>query len=120
MRVDVIGGDHHLIDKRVVGLTAIYVSWPAFDSGRIFWSRGCFGDRSGCPGGVAELRSGTYTPPLTSKHAAGPAYVLAHERDAGVTWVLQDDRTPTGSPGWCGDATTPTCSIQPLSPAYTG
>ena len=98
------------------------MSWPAFDSGRIFWVARCFGDRSGCPGGVAELRSGTYSPPLTSKHAAGPAIVLAHERDAGVTWVLQDNPTPEGSTRWCASATTltPTCSIQPLSPAYTG
>ena len=84
-----------MLDQRVVGLTAILIGWPAFDSGKVYWSRGCFGDPGGCTGGVSELRRGSYTSPLTSEGAAGPKTLLAHERDAGVTWVLQD---PGGDP----------------------
>jgi hypothetical protein len=115
LRVDALGGDPVLIDRRVVGLTAILIGWPGFESGRVYWSRGCFGDTGGCTDGVAELRRGTYALPLSAQSAAGPPVLLAHERDAGVTWVLQDTPAPTATQ-WCG--TTATCSIQPLQPAY--
>ncbi len=115
LRVDTVGGGRILIDRRVVGLTAIVVGWPAFERGRVYWSRGCFGDTSGCSAGVSELRRGTYTTPLSYERAQGPRLLAAHERDIGVTWVLQDVPTATATQ-WCG--TTATCSIQPLQPVY--
>lgn len=115
LRVDEIGGKHYLIDQRTVGLTAILVGWPSFENGRVYWSRGCFGDTSGCGGGVSELRRGTYTSPLTFEAAPGPKTLLAQERDSEVTWVLEDSRAEASD--WCGS--TGTCSIQPLRPGYT-
>ena len=48
LRVDTAGGDHVRLDRRVVGLTAIVIGWPAFENGRAYSSRGCFGDPGGC------------------------------------------------------------------------
>ncbi len=115
LRVDTAGGDHVWLDRRVVGLTAIVIGWPAFENGRAYWSRGCFGDPSGCRSGVAELRRGTYSPPLSFARAAGPRFVLAHERDSAVTWVLTDTPAPDAT-HWCG--TTATCAIEPLRADY--
>lgn len=38
LRVDTVGGDHIRVDRRVVGLTAIVIGWPAFENGRAYWS----------------------------------------------------------------------------------
>ena len=125
LRVDTVGDGHVLIDQRVVGLTAILVGWPGFEDGRIYWSRGCFGDATGCAGGVAQLRRGTYKSPFSYQQAAGPRFVLAHERDAGVTWVLQQTfPLPPGPPDapWCANAQPGLqggCVIQPLQPSFT-
>jgi hypothetical protein len=121
LRVDTLGDGHGLIDRRVTGLTASLIGWPGFEDGRVYWLRGCFGDPGGCAGGVSQLRRGTYKSPLSYQQAAGPRTVLAHERDAGVTWVLQ--QTSFGpSTQWCA-STQPglpgSCVIQPLQPGYT-
>ena len=121
LRVDTVGGGNVRIDRRVVGLTAILIGWPSFQDGRVYWSRGCFGDASGCEGGVSQLRRGTYRAPLTYQQAAGPRTVLAHERDAGVTWVLEQMPTAPAEMQWCGLASTGlpgSCTIQPLRPTY--
>lgn len=120
LRVDTVGGGGVRIDRRVVGLTAIVIGWPGFEGGRVYWSRGCFGDPGGCAGGVAQLLRGTYVPPLTKEGAAGPQTLLAHERDSGVTWVLQETETasPTAEVQYCRDGTTATCTIEPLRPEY--
>jgi hypothetical protein len=116
LRVDTVGGDHIRIDHRVVGITAIVIGWPAFANGRVYWSRGCFGDPSGCAGRVAELRRGTYVVPLSFERAPGPRIVLAHEHDSGVTWALTDPLASTALQ-WC--APTSAGSIEPLRPSYT-
>ena len=120
LRVDTIGDGHVLIDQRVVGLTAILIGWPGFEDGRIYWSRGCSGDPAGCAGGVAELRRGTYESPLSHQQAAGPRFVLAHERDAGITWALEQ-AAPGPEKQWCASAQPGlpgSCVIQPLRPSY--
>jgi hypothetical protein len=120
LRVDTAGDGHVLIDRRVTGLTAVLIGWPSFEDGRIYWSKGCFGDPTGCAGAVAQLRRGTYKSPLSHQQAAGPRFLLAHERDLGVTWVLQQ-ASPGPETQWCASAQTGlpgSCVIQPLQPSY--
>jgi hypothetical protein len=120
LRVDTAGDSHVMIDQRDVGLTAILVGWPAFEDGRIYWSRGCFGDPGGCTEGVAQLRRGTYEPPLSHQQAAGPRFLLAHERAGAITWVLEQT-SPGPDTQWCVSARpglAGTCVIRPLQPGY--
>jgi hypothetical protein len=114
LRVDTVGGGRLRIDRRIVGLTAILIGWPGFEGGRIYWSRGCFGDPQGCAGGTSELRRGTYRSRRTYENAAGPRFLFAHERDAGITWVLQQELAGN-DPQWCAAGS---CVIRPLRPAY--
>jgi hypothetical protein len=120
LRLDTVGGGRVLIDQRTVGLTAILTGWPGFEDGRIYWSRECSGDPSGCEGGVSQLRRGTYKSPLAHEQAAGPRFLLAHERANGVTWVLEQSAPEPGTQ-WCagaGPGLSGTCVIQALRPGY--
>lgn len=93
------------------GLTATTVDWPAFEAGRLYWARSCFGDPGGCPRryrlerlivGARNSRPDSARPPETD--------ILAHERAAGTSYVLVDRR---GSAECRGDPEVPggTCEL---------
>jgi hypothetical protein len=48
--------------------------------------------------------------------ATSPNYVLAHERDQGITWALTDVNSIYGCQ--TDPTTTPQCQIQPLRPDF--
>ena len=116
IRMDTIGGGHaRIAHQSGGGLTQVEPGWPGFESGRLYWSVGCFGDPGGCPGryGLRRYRISTGT----IERAAGPASVLSHDRDAGVTWLLTD-----AAPGTVcmGDPPVPggTCTLSGSQPAF--
>jgi hypothetical protein len=81
----------------------------------VYWSAACFGDPGGCPGrfGLRRLRIST----RETERAAAPAAVLAHERDAGTTYLLTDAVPGTDC---LGDPEVPggTCALQALDAAF--
>lgn len=103
------------------GLTQLELGWPAFEAGLAYWTRSCFGDLSGCPGRRDLVRSpylGTLAPATFDPRTV----ILAHERDAGVTYVLRDT-VGEGTGNECrGDPEVPggTCEIVRLTPPYSG
>ena len=111
----------------MTGLTAVLIGWPGFEDGRVYWSRGCFGDPGGCAGGVSQLRRGTYTSPISYQQAPGARFVLAHERDSGVTWELEQPHPApahSGVPARSRDCREPAssnrCSRGTRTPAVSG
>jgi hypothetical protein len=89
IRVDTIGGGHvRVAHQNGGGLTQVEPGWPAFESGRLYWSIACFGDPGGCPGRFGLRRYRISTGGVES--APGPASVLSHDRDQGTTWILDD------------------------------
>jgi len=116
IRLDTIGGGHTLVAHQSGGgLTQVQLGWPAFQDGRVYWSAACFGDPGGCPGrfGLRRYRITT----RETDTAPGPAPTLAHERDAGTTYLLTDAAPGTdclGDPEVAGG----TCALQSLQPAF--
>ena len=92
LRVDTVGTDDRVVLDRSSsgGLTALLLGWPAFDDGRVFWARQCFGDPSGCTPARVRLSTSTYTGDIVELGAPSPHWVFSHERAAGITWVLRD------------------------------
>jgi hypothetical protein len=93
----------------------VQLGWPGLENGRVYWSVSCFGDEQGCPGrfGLRRYRITT----RETERASGPAAVLAHERDAGTTYLLTDAAPGTDC---LGDPEVPggTCTLQALTPAF--
>jgi hypothetical protein len=106
-RIDRFGGG---------GLTGLRLGFPAFEAGRIYWTRTCYGDTAGCPGRRALSRS-PYLGGTDEQRADPRVLVAAHERDAGTTWILRDTQPGTecrGDPDVPGG----TCEVVALRPAY--
>jgi hypothetical protein len=117
IRLDTIGADHRVVAHQSGGgLTQVQLGWPGFESGRVYWVAGCFGDPGGCPGRVALRRYRITTGEVESAPAPAQAMV-AHDRDAGTSYVLFDRAPGTDC---TGDPTVPggTCVLQPLAPAF--
>ncbi len=118
IRVDTIGGGHLRMDAGGGGgLTLLILGWPSFEEGRIYWSRACFADTGGCVNLRRSFVRSWYTRADTELRAQSPNYVLSHERDRNVTWILRDT---TGVGDCQGDPPTPsgTCVLEPLRPDY--
>ena len=119
LRVDTVGTSQGVVlDRSRGGQTARLVGWPAFEGGRVFWARQCFGDPSGCPSRRERLAAAAYTGNGTGLAAPGPSFVVSHERAAGTTWVLRAANvgaTCVSEPGQPAG----TCVLDPLRPSYT-
>jgi hypothetical protein len=117
LRIDTVGGGHRRLDHvNGGGLTAIVLGWPSFEGGRLFWSRACFGDRSGCPGRERLVKS-SYTGEIVELEADAPANLLSHERADLMTTLLTDG---SGVGDCKGDPPAPqgTCAIASTRPDY--
>ncbi len=54
IRLDTIGAGHRRVaHQNGGGLTQVQLGWPAFDSGSLYYSISCFGDRAAAPAGTA-------------------------------------------------------------------
>jgi hypothetical protein len=118
IRVDTIGGGHQRLDAGGGGgLTLLILGWPSFENGRIYWSRACFADTGGCINLRRSLVKDRYAAGGAQLRAQSPNYVLSHERDSTVTWILRDT---TGVGDCQGDPPVPagTCRLEPLRPDY--
>ena len=119
IRLDTVGGGHRRLDAGGGGgLTVLILGWPSFEGGRMYWTRSCFADTGGCVNLRRSFVKADYTAhSIQQLRAASPNFVLSHERDQGVTWVLRDT---TGVADCQGDPPTPsgTCVIEPLRPDY--
>jgi hypothetical protein len=116
IRMDTIGGGHvRVAHQPGGGLTQVEPGWPAFESGRLYWSIGCFGDESGCPGPYGLRRYRISTGDI--ERAPGSPSVLSHDRDQATTWILDD-----GQPGTSclGDPEVPggTCTLRGSQPLF--
>ena len=90
LRLDTVGDGHRLMDHVHNGnLTAVPIGWPSFEDGRLFWSRGCFGDTSGCRNRERLVKS-TYTGAIDELVAGAPRPLLSTERDDLMTIVVTD------------------------------
>lgn len=84
-------GDPRRLDTAGGGSqTVIELGWPAFESGRLLWSRACFGDPAGCPGRRALMRSTILGPNLFRERWDPRETVWSHDRDGGLTYQLRD------------------------------
>jgi hypothetical protein len=116
IRMDTIGGGHvRVAHQNGGGLTQLDPSWPAFENGRLYWSIGCFGDESGCPGRYGLRRYRISTGAI--ERAGGPRSVLSHDRDQATTWVLDDAQPGTSC---LGDPAVPggTCTLRGGQPVF--
>lgn len=117
IRVDTLGGGHARIAlQQGGGLTGRALAWPAFESGRVFFSDACFADTSGCVG-QPELRRYRISTRTTDGADADKA-ILSHEREGGVTWGLIDEASGTecrGEPEVPGG----TCVLRLLRPEFS-
>lgn len=116
IRMDTIGGGHvRVAHQNGGGLTQVEPGWPAFESGRLYWSIACFGDPGGCPGRFGLRRYRISSGAVES--ATGPASILSHDRGQGTTWIL-DDAQPgavcMGDPPVAGG----TCTFSGSRPAF--
>jgi hypothetical protein len=117
LRLDTVDGGHRLMDHvNNGGLTAVPIGWPSFEGGRLFWSRGCFGDTSGCRGRERLVKS-SYTGDIVELEATAPRPLLSQERDALMTIVLTDASNVADCKG---DPPVPagTCSIEYSRPDF--
>ena len=104
-----------IADQAGGGLTSRNLAWPAFHQGRVFFSRACFGDTSGCVN-QAELRRYRISTRATDGADADKA-ILAHDRDESTTFLLVD-RSRVGD---CrGDPAVPggTCELRASLPSF--
>ena len=118
IRVDTIGGGHQRLDAGGGGgLTLLVLGWPSFEDGRIYWSRACFADTGGCINLRRSFVKDWYTREGVQLRAQSPNYVLSHERDRTITWILRDT---SGVADCQGDPPSPagTCTLEPLRPDY--
>jgi hypothetical protein len=117
IRLNTIGGGHTRVARQGGGgLTQVALGWPAFDSGRLYWVQTCFGDPGGCPGryGLGRLRISTGE---RDRAASIARSTLAHDRDAGVSYVLDDMQPGTdclGDP----EVSNGTCLLRGFRPAF--
>jgi hypothetical protein len=96
------------------GLTGLEPLGVAFESGRLYWARRCFGDPGGCPGRYGLFRYKLLTG--ATERAPGNRATLGHARADGYTYVL---RSTAG--GDCeADPAQPLggCVIERLRPPY--
>ncbi|HEU4977352.1 MAG TPA: hypothetical protein VFT42_00505 [Solirubrobacteraceae bacterium] len=118
IRMDTIGGGHtRVAHQGGGGLTQVELGWPAFEAGRLEFSRGCFGDPGGCPGrfGLSSYRISTRQ---TQTAPTGTEAILSHDRDGGVTYLLIDTQPGTDC---MGDPAVPggTCVLRGVQPAFS-
>jgi hypothetical protein len=101
------------------GLTEIVLGWPAFASGRIFWSAACFGDPGGCPHRRALVRT-PYLGALDPQTFDPVDTVFSHDRDGELTYMLVDPFGGGGGTECRGDPDVPggTCRLVRLAPDY--
>lgn len=116
IRLDTLGDGHRRIAvQRGGGLTGRALGWPAFERGRVFFSRACYADTSGCVG-ERELRRYRITT-RTTDGADADKTIRAHERDGGVTYLLIDETSGTecrGDPEIAGG----TCVLRIVRPRF--
>lgn len=116
IRLNTVGGDHRVVARQDGGSqTQVQLGWPAFEAGGLYFSVGCFGDPSGCPGRFGLRRYGITT--RRTQRADAPAAVLSHDRDAGTHHILEDRLPGTDCRG---DPEVPggTCSLRALRPVF--
>lgn len=117
LRLVTIGGGRRRLDRDGGGgLTAMELGWPAFEAGRLYWARNCYGDPSGCAGRYRLVRHRLATG-LTERALPPAEQVLSHDRGGGLTWLLRDDARV----GDCqGDPPRPggTCELAGVEPGY--
>ena len=113
--VDTLGGSQRTVEHTGGGgITAIEPLGVAFEAGRVYWARRCFGDPQGCPGRYGLFRQRLSTG--ETERAPGDRNTLGHARAGGLTYVLRatvggecepDPAQPAGG-----------CVIERLHPAY--
>ncbi len=116
IRLDTLGDGHSRIAlQRGGGLTGRALNWPAFEAGRVYMSRACYGDTGGCVN-QPELRRYRITTRTTDGADADKA-ILGHERDGGVTYLLVDEASGTDCQG---DPAVPggTCVLRVVRPSF--
>ncbi len=116
IRLDTLGGGHARIAyQRGGGLTGRALGWPAFESGRVYFSTACYADTSGC---VRQPELERYRiSRRTTEGADAEKAILGHERDRGVNWLLIDEASGTDCQG---DPAVPggTCVLRGVRPAF--
>ena len=118
LRLDTVDGGHRLMDHVDNGqLTSVPIGWPSFEDGRLFWTRACFGDTSGCKGRERLVKS-TYSGDIVELEATAPRPLLSHERDRLMTVVLTDQSNVADCKG---DPPRPagTCSVEYSRPDFS-
>ncbi len=119
LRVDTLGtSDRVVLDRTSSGLTVLAAGWPAFENGRVFWVRRCDGDPSGCTPQRVFLAQSSYTGKIVRSTAPSPSWVTAHERSAGLTWVLRDSPERTSCRDSPFTSITDQCVLEALRPSY--
>lgn len=116
LRLDTLGGGHARIAyQRGGGLTGRALGWPAFESGRVYFSTACYADTSGC---VRQPELERYRiSRRTTEGADADKAILSHERDSGVNWLLIDEASGTDCQG---DPAVPggTCVLRGVRPQF--
>lgn len=114
--IDTLGGSQRTIEHTGGGgITAIEPLGVAFEAGRVYWARRCFGDPQGCPGRYGLFRQRLSTG--KTERAPGDRNTLAHARADGFAYVL---RATIG--GECEPAPARPaggCVVERLRPAYS-
>jgi hypothetical protein len=102
------------------GLTGVNLGWPAFESGRVYWSQACYGDTAGCPGRRFVARSTYVGDDLEQTRFDPRARVFGHDRDGGFTYYLRDTFGPGGGTECRGDPDVPggTCELVRAVPSF--
>jgi len=116
IRLDTLGGSHARIAYQSGGgLTGRALGWPAFESGRVYFSTACYADTGGCIGRpeLQRYRISTRTTDGTDAEKA----ILSHERDGAVSWLLVDEASGTDCQG---DPAVPggTCVLRAVRPEF--
>jgi hypothetical protein len=118
IRMDTVGAGHtRVAHQNGGGLTQVQLGWPAFEDGRLYWAASCFGDPGGCPGRYG-LRRYRISSGVTAT-APGPPSLLAADRDAGLTWALDDGQPGTSCLG-DPEVTGGTCTLRSLAAVFSG
>ena len=116
IRLDTLGGGHARIAyQRGGGLTGRALGWPAFESGRVYFSTACYADTGGC---VRQPELERYRiSRRTTEGADAEKSILGHERDHGVNWLLIDE---AGGTECQGDPAVPggTCVLRGVRPTF--
>ena len=116
LRIDTIGGGHVVLDHTTGdGQSLVYIGWPSFEEGRVYWLRSCFGDPGGCPPRI-RFEQSAYTGTIVPLVAVSPLYTTSMDIDNGVLWTLTDVNSIYGCQ--TDPATTPQCRIEPFQPNF--